>query len=173
MSGRGPWHNDSTVSRHGDTVLGHALIAALTRLAQAGAAMPSNKALGGMLDCDASAVGRLLMIHEREGALIIERRGRTFGLQRRVTIVAAKLSTAPIEDRIVAPKRGERITYLPHKVAKSPPVPEGQRVERTRCPLCELPPHHAECRHGWDGAMTAATRQQTEAAVAHELRRAA
>lgn len=30
--------------------------------------------------------------------------------------------------------------------------------ERTRCPSCNLPPHHAECRHGWDGETTRAMR---------------
>lgn len=28
------------------------------------------------------------------------------------------------------------------------------RVNRTRCPRCNLPPDHIECRHGWNGITT-------------------
>lgn len=34
-----------------------------------------------------------------------------------------------------------------------PPLREPAAV-RTRCPFCEMPPGHADCRHGWDGATT-------------------
>lgn len=44
---------------------------------------------------------------------------------------------------------------------------------QTRCPKCNLPPHHAECRHGWDGRMTGVMRRDAEAAAAYELRRMA
>lgn len=165
MSGRGPWHNNSTIARDGDTPLGHALIALLTKLAKAGAMMPSNMALGAELNCCAEAISRLLLIHEREGTLIIEKRGKTFGLRRRVTIVATNLSTAPIEDRVPTRRERERFTYNSHPAPKSPPVPEELRVERDRCPRCELPPHHAECRHGWNGLTT----RQQRRAIAGEL----
>jgi hypothetical protein len=159
VSGRGPWHNNSTVHRGGDTPLGRALIVALIKLAKAGETMPSNMALGAQLGCCAEAVSRQLLIQEREGALVIEKRGKTFGLQRRVTIVEADLSTAPIKDRALTPRQRERFTYASHPVPKSPPVPEELRVERTRCPMCELPPGHTLCAHGWDGQTTKVQRR--------------
>jgi hypothetical protein len=44
---------------------------------------------------------------------------------------------------------------------------------RTRCPKCNLPPHHADCRHGWDGAMTRTMRRDAEAHAAAEIGRIA
>lgn len=163
--GRGRWHNNSTVARDGDTPLGRALLAALTKLAKAGAVMPSNLMLGRQLDCGAEAVSRLLLILEREGVLQIEKRGKTFGLRRRVTIVASGLSTAPIEDPVQTHQQRERATFVAHPVSKSPPVPEELRVVRTRCPFCELPPDHSECRHRWNGATTATQRRAIAAAL--------
>lgn len=162
MTGRGPWHNNSTVRRDSQTPLGHALIALLTRLARAGAAMPSNRVLSGELGCCAEAVSRLLLIMERDGVLVVEKRGKTFGLQRRVTIVATNLSTAPMRDPeppVRARRARERSTLSPHAVPKSPPVRDDLRVVRTRCPRCNLPPDHSECRHRWNGATTAAERR--------------
>lgn len=31
---------------------------------------------------------------------------------------------------------------------------EAPRVNNLRCPRCNLPPDHGECRHGWNGATT-------------------
>lgn len=49
-------------------------------------------------------------------------------------------------------------------VPNGPPVPKLAAV-RTRCPWCELPPGHAECRHGWDGTSRAIERRSMMAAV--------
>lgn len=42
-------------------------------------------------------------------------------------------------------------------------------VNTVRCPFCNLPPEHAECRHGWNGLTTRVQRRAIEA----ELRDAA
>jgi len=40
------------------------------------------------------------------------------------------------------------------------------RVNTVRCPFCNLPPDHGECRHGWNGLTTITQRR----AIATELR---
>ncbi len=53
-------------------------------------------------------------------------------------------------------------------VPNGPPVPMLAAV-RTRCPFCELPPHHSDCRHGCDGLTRAVERR----AIANSMGRAA
>lgn len=172
MKGRGPWHQSSTVPMDGMTPLGLALLDAIAELARNGIAMPSNQALGLQLGCSPCAISRLLVIFEREQVIRLEKRGRTFSLQRRVTIVATGAQTAPmIEKR--SRQEIERATYFPVPVTPGPPVRDDLKVVRTRCPMCEMPPGHAQCAHGWDGHMTRRQRRAAAEAVAIELVRAA
>lgn len=170
MSGRGPWHNNRTVAMGGMTPLGLSLLDAIAEIARAGEAMPDNHVLGCKLECSADSISRLLTVLEREGVLRIERRGRTCGLQRRVTIVATGTSTAKIGAAQVPsqPRRKPKGSVM-HLVAPARAVREDARVVRTRCPMCEMPPGHPDCRHGWDGASTRAMRRDARLAVAAEL----
>lgn len=163
MSGRGPWHNNSTVPMEGMTPLGMALLDLIAKLAANNESMPNNEPLARQLGCSDAGISRLLLIFERKGVLKIEKRGKTFGLQRRVTIVATNAATAPTLDRIPTRRERERFTYNSHPVPKSPPILEELRVARDRCPMCEMPPHHAECRHGWNGLTTLRQRRDIAA----------
>lgn len=126
----------------------------ISEIARAGGMMPSNVALAHQLACSDVLISRMLTMLERDGALIIEKRGRTFSLQRRVTIAATGETTAAMADRVRTQRQSERITYVPHPVPPGPPVREEAKVCRTRCPFCNMPPDHAECRHGWNGLTT-------------------
>lgn len=164
--GRGPWHNNSMVPMDGMTPLGLALLDLISELAREGAAMPSSVALGQQLGCSDVTLSRLLTIFERDGVLIIEKRGRAFSLQRRVTIVATGETTGEMADRVQTQRQVERMTYTPHPVPPGPPVREEAKVWRTRCPFCNLPPDHAECRHGWNGLTTHSQRRAIGAEAA-------
>lgn len=78
--------------------------------------------------------------------------------------VIAKATAAAIAAG--GPATGEEAA--PRKKADGAP-----RAGRERCPMCNLPPNHAECRHGWDGSTTRAMRRDIAAAVAGEMGRAA
>lgn len=51
-------------------------------------------------------------------------------------------------------------------VTARPSHDDAPRTNNLRCPRCNLPPDHGECRHGWNGATTRAERRAIAMAAA-------
>lgn len=150
------------------------LLAALTVLD--GQACPSNQILAALLGITAGQMDFALARAIRAGRLRREERHRS----RRLIVVGEdgrdlaatnwsraggsmiehRMRDAAVVAALAAVDDGAwpRVAVIEDRAADEAAI-EARRVVRTRCPFCNMPPAHADCRHGWDGLTTAAARR--------------
>ncbi len=112
-----------------------------------------------------STVEVLLTRWANAGVVPVVKRGGNTGPSVRRPLAAQRDAAVGIPavhpNKQVAAPTGLRGAPL---VPNGPPVPALAPV-RTRCPHCNLPPLHAECRHGWNGQTRAVERRDIFNAV--------
>lgn len=149
------------------------LPALVGELADASLPMPGLTAIAQLLRCDQQSVGGSMLRLESAGVLTMRRSGKGASFRIAVTLAdgrctmpgqalrrpdpllviraARRAGVPPVNPAPVVRRYGQAAVAEAHHSAPAAP-------NRTRCPSCNLPPHHAECRHGWDGETTRAMR---------------
>lgn len=143
------------------------LVAALVALD--GVPCPSNAALARLLDLSAGQLDHALARAIGQGRVVREMRARS----RRLSVPGAdgrviaatgwsraggNIVPAQLRDAAAMAARAAASGSAAAKSARAP-APPPPRAVNLRCPLCNLPPDHADCRHGWNGQTIRAERR--------------
>lgn len=144
----------------------------LTLLARCnGRPCPSNDALGRALGIPNGAMPHLIASLINESIVVSQTRAASGcvsgGVARKLAASDGSWSTSWSGAGGQAVTAAELAAWTPPAVAEctSILVRREPAPVRTRCPRCNLPPLHAECRHGWNGQTTAHERRDIAAGI--------